>query len=842
MDTVENVETAKKIIEVTVRDRVATHIGDDFYVCGNTEYEIHFDFDEEWDALDIKTARFIADGNVLYPDRIFSGNVCSFPDNPPISNTTSVRVGVFAGNLHTTTPARIPAVKSILCGTSTPAAPDEDAYHEAMEEMAKVATDARAQAEASAKSAEASAKSAEESAQSAVEADASAQDSAKAAETSRQHSTDANAQAQAAAKSASDAASSASDAEAAKRAASAQADDAEESAKDAQTWAGRSEAFAGNAAASANKAGEYAAASAESAQAAASSATAASDSAKASAQSAVDAAESVKDVFIVHKTTNDAGKFVADKTPEEIAAAAASGKMCILVRDGVTYTYIGLMRNLVYTQNGECHTFVTMYQRDGVIKAAYQHVSADGTLQGITGTTYTPNPNKLILTGGAEAKYDGSEAVNVKIPATLPNPHKLTLTGGAEAEYDGSSAVSVEVPDVFVVKVDRAGKSDHTKQEIVGAAMAGKACVLVASNGQVYQYSGLTTHDGVSTIPVFRAAVMEAGGMCYKYKMLVLDDCETYFTGDVLYASNPQALRFKGAVEAVYNGSKAVTVEIPAGGSGGAGLPETADPLKQLVTDESGKVGWEERLAYKQTAQVVNLAATELTGIDDDGDGTNEAHVLLSPWAADVVPGSVTTVTYNGTDYECQAIDYALIEPDAPAGMSAMGNVAAMGVEGIEGGNADAPFLLIAVPNAAAESDMGGMYGMLMAIDGAATVTIAVSSVVAKYKTIDKPYLPKQEALTFTGASEEVYDGSRPVSVEIPTPPTIPTALPNPKKLTFTGAVSASYDGSGAVTVNIPKAQSIPTPSSSDAGKFLRVNSSGAYVLEAIASAEEANF
>lgn len=66
----------------------------------------------------------------------------------------------------------------------------------------------------------------------------------------------------------------------------------------------------------------------------------------------------------------------------------------------------------------------------------------------------------------------------------------------------------------------------------------------------------------------------------------------------------------------------------------------------------------------------------------------------------------------------------------------------------------------------------------------------------------DKPTSMKNPtALTFTGGSNVVYDGSSAQSVAIPT---IPSALKNPNALTFTGAVTESYDGSSAKTVNIP--------------------------------------
>lgn len=43
--------------------------------------------------------------------------------------------------------------------------------------------------------------------------------------------------------------------------------------------------------------------------------------------------------------------------------------------------------------------------------------------------------------------------------------------------------------------------------------------------------------------------------------------------------------------------------------------------------------------------------------------------------------------------------------------------------------------------------------------------------------------------------------------------------------------------------INIGEVSSpLPTPTEEDSGKFVRVDSSGAYVLEAIANAEEASF
>ena len=83
--------------------------------------------------------------------------------------------------------------------------------------------------------------------------------------------------------------------------------------------------------------------------------------------------------------------------------------------------------------------------------------------------------------------------------------------------------------------------------------------------------------------------------------------------------------------------------------------------------------------------------------------------------------------------------------------------------------------------------------------------------------------LPNPNALTFTGAVNETYDGSAARSVAIPT---VPTALKNPNKLTFKGAVTAEYDGSATVEVTIPEGGSGGT-----SGNYMPVNNN--YVSDA---------
>ena len=116
-------------INITVRDKIAVTMDETQYICGNSDFVIAFDFDEEWAGFDVKTARFIKDDRT-YQDVVFQENECPVPI---IYNTNKVRVGVFAGNLHTSTPAIITAQKGILCRDGSPEAPSDDVYAQIME-------------------------------------------------------------------------------------------------------------------------------------------------------------------------------------------------------------------------------------------------------------------------------------------------------------------------------------------------------------------------------------------------------------------------------------------------------------------------------------------------------------------------------------------------------------------------------------------------------------------------------------------------------------------------------------------------------------------------------------
>ena len=141
-------------IEISIKNKVASN-PTEAIVCGNSDYQILFHFDEEWNANSVKTARFVSNG--AYEDKVFEGNLC---DCPVFYNTTLCAVGVYEGlleetdpesTLHTTTPALISCKKSILCEDGLPAPPSDDVYDQILGIMNKtleVAQSVRSDADA----------------------------------------------------------------------------------------------------------------------------------------------------------------------------------------------------------------------------------------------------------------------------------------------------------------------------------------------------------------------------------------------------------------------------------------------------------------------------------------------------------------------------------------------------------------------------------------------------------------------------------------------------------------------------------------------------------------------
>lgn len=114
-------------IRITVNDKTACAEGQPVIVCGNNDYTVRFSFDSEWDASAVKTMRAVwyAAGMPQYADVLFEGDTAVLP---AVYDTPEIAVGVYAGDIRTTTPARIPCACCINDRASLHPDPPQDVY------------------------------------------------------------------------------------------------------------------------------------------------------------------------------------------------------------------------------------------------------------------------------------------------------------------------------------------------------------------------------------------------------------------------------------------------------------------------------------------------------------------------------------------------------------------------------------------------------------------------------------------------------------------------------------------------------------------------------------------
>lgn len=116
-------------IKIKIRDKRAGGTGT--VICGNSDYTVAWDLDQEWTPYDTKTMRVnLADGT--YQDVVFTGNTAALP---VLSTPGWASVGLYAGDLHTSRAADLRVLPSVTTPGGTPADPAEDVYAQITEKL-----------------------------------------------------------------------------------------------------------------------------------------------------------------------------------------------------------------------------------------------------------------------------------------------------------------------------------------------------------------------------------------------------------------------------------------------------------------------------------------------------------------------------------------------------------------------------------------------------------------------------------------------------------------------------------------------------------------------------------
>ena len=110
-------------IIIKVKNKIA--VGDEtVIVCGNSDYVVRFDLDSEWSSYDKKTMR-VGYRNGKYKDVEFTGRSCTLPI---IKKRPWIAVGLYAGELHTSTPAFFRCAECITDKDDEPDKPEASPY------------------------------------------------------------------------------------------------------------------------------------------------------------------------------------------------------------------------------------------------------------------------------------------------------------------------------------------------------------------------------------------------------------------------------------------------------------------------------------------------------------------------------------------------------------------------------------------------------------------------------------------------------------------------------------------------------------------------------------------
>lgn len=129
-------------IHINVKNRVATVNGDSRIINGNSDYSIEFDFDAEWADLNNKIGIFAyndaAAHKWAYQTVMFSGNTCAVPI---LRDIHCVYVGVTAGNVRVTTPAKVQCRLSISDYADTEEPPSADIWGQILAKLDELQTE-----------------------------------------------------------------------------------------------------------------------------------------------------------------------------------------------------------------------------------------------------------------------------------------------------------------------------------------------------------------------------------------------------------------------------------------------------------------------------------------------------------------------------------------------------------------------------------------------------------------------------------------------------------------------------------------------------------------------------
>lgn len=126
-------------IDIIIRNKTASAVNPPCIVCGNSDYNVKFNFDEEWQAHNNKIGVFAYNrcGEWQSEKVLFEGDTCPVP---ALHGVRSVWIGVTAGDVRTSTPADVPCRMGATDFSDTTEKPSEDIWTQILDKLDTVGT------------------------------------------------------------------------------------------------------------------------------------------------------------------------------------------------------------------------------------------------------------------------------------------------------------------------------------------------------------------------------------------------------------------------------------------------------------------------------------------------------------------------------------------------------------------------------------------------------------------------------------------------------------------------------------------------------------------------------
>lgn len=126
-------------IDIIIRNKTASAVNPPCIVCGNSDYNVKFNFDDEWQAHNNKIGVFAYNrcGEWRSENVLFEGDTCPVP---ALHGVRSVWIGVTAGDVRTSTPADVPCRMGATDFSDTTEKPSADIWGQILDKLDAVGT------------------------------------------------------------------------------------------------------------------------------------------------------------------------------------------------------------------------------------------------------------------------------------------------------------------------------------------------------------------------------------------------------------------------------------------------------------------------------------------------------------------------------------------------------------------------------------------------------------------------------------------------------------------------------------------------------------------------------